>query len=88
MLLLSPGVTQELQREYKTLRYFVDRRGRLAVAFRVEGTLPNITIKPENRMLAQALRWSSSPAANESANVEQKERKNWVPRSLEKLLGR
>ncbi|MDH3444919.1 MAG: AsmA family protein, partial [Deltaproteobacteria bacterium] len=37
MLVFSPGVTQELQREYTALRYFIDRKGRLTVAFRLDG---------------------------------------------------
>ena len=88
LLLLSPGVTQEIQREYKTIRYFVDRRGRLAVSFRMEGTLPNVIIRPENRLLAQALRWSSQ-GSNEAAGAENpKRQREWLPQSLEKLLNR
>jgi uncharacterized protein involved in outer membrane biogenesis len=87
LLLLSPAVTQELQHEYKTIRYFVDRRGRLAVAFRMEGTLPNVTIKPENRLVAQALRWGLQ-GTNEFPATENKKRSEWFPRSLEKLLNR
>jgi hypothetical protein len=88
LLLLSPSITQEIQREYKTVRYFVDRRGRLAVSFRMEGTLPNVTIRPENRLLAQALRWSLQ-GSNESPGTENpKKRREWFPQSLEKLLNR
>ena len=87
VLLLSPNVTQQLQQEYRTLRYFIDRRGRLAISFRAEGTIPNITIRPENRLLAQALRWGSSQGAGESQDADRK-RNNWLPRSLDKLLGR
>jgi hypothetical protein len=55
-LTLSPRLTQELQREYGALRYLVDRRGRLSFSFRIEGKLPNVKIKHENRALAQILR--------------------------------
>ena len=88
LLLVSPGVTQELQREYKTIRYFVDRRGRLAVSFRVEGTLSNVSIKPDNRALAQAFRWGSSEGGNEAAEPEKKDRRDWFRRPLDKLLNR
>ncbi len=88
LLLLSPSVTQELQNEYKTIRYFVDRRGRLAVSFRMEGTLPNVNIRPENRLLAQALRWGSLQGPNEPLETEKKERRDWFSRPLEKLLNR
>jgi uncharacterized protein involved in outer membrane biogenesis len=88
LLLLSPSVTQEIQHEYKTVRYFVDRRGRLAISFRMEGTLPNVNIRPENRLLAQALRWGSAQAAGEPAGTNKKERSEWFPQSLEKLLTR
>jgi len=88
LLLLSPSVTQEIQHEYKTVRYFVDRRGRLTVSFRMEGTLPNVNIRPENRLLAQALRWGSAQGAGEPAGTNKKERREWFPQSLEKLLTR
>jgi hypothetical protein len=59
-LVLTPRLTQELQRDYRMIRYLLDRRGRLAISFRLEGTLPNVKVRPENRALAQALRWHSS----------------------------
>jgi len=88
VLLLSPNVTQQLQQEYKTLRYFVDRRGRLAISFRAEGIIPNISIRPENRMLAQALRLGSSQNIGEAQDSNRKQRNNWLPRSLDKFIGR
>jgi len=88
LLLLSPSITQEIQREYKTIRYFVDRRGRLAVSFRIEGTLPNAVIRPENRLLAQALRWSMQGSNDSSGMENPKKRREWFPQSLEKLLNR
>lgn len=85
LLVLSPALTQELQKEYKMLRYFVDRRGRLAIAFKVDGTLPAVRIRPENRALAQALRWSTG-ARGESSGGESKKKDEWLPRSLEEIL--
>lgn len=85
LLVLSPAITQELQREYKMLRYFVDRRGRLSVAFKVDGTLPNVRIRPENRALAQALRWSPAPRGGSSGGAN-KQKDEWLPRSLEEML--
>jgi hypothetical protein len=40
LLVLSPRLTQEIQREYRMLRYLLDRRGQLAISFRLEGTIP------------------------------------------------
>jgi hypothetical protein len=62
-LTLSPRLTQELQREYTTLRYLVDRRGRLSFSFRINGKLPNVKIRHENRALAQILRLTAAQRA-------------------------
>jgi hypothetical protein len=93
LFVLSPRLTQELQREYKTIRHLLDRRGRLAVAFRVEGTLPNVKIRPENRALAQALggraaQKSSEPEASGEKEPEQRDKRSWLPKSLEELMSR
>jgi hypothetical protein len=93
LFVLSPRLTQEIQREHKTVRHLLDRRGRLAVSFRVEGTLPNVRIRPENRALAQALggrptQKASEPGASVEEEQEQKERKPWLPKSLEQLMNR
>jgi hypothetical protein len=69
-LVLAPRLTQELQRDYRMIRYLLDRRGRLAISFRAEGTLPNIKMRPENRALAQALRWQSSQKSNTPSSKE------------------
>ncbi len=91
LLVLSPRITQELQREYKLIRYLLDRRGRLSISFRVQGRFPNVSVKPENRAMAQVFRRSFPPKAGESAsgdgnNPEKGERKEWLPESLEQLL--
>jgi hypothetical protein len=93
LLVLSPYIAQALQREYKTLRYLLDRRGRLAISFRIEGTLPNVTIKPENRALAQLLRLISSERSTQSPSGGEKgsadrEGRQWLPESLDRLLRR
>jgi hypothetical protein len=94
LFLLSPRLTQELQREYKTIRHLLDRRGRLAVPFRAEGTLSNIKIRPENRALAQALGARASEPANESSgssderDLDKRRNRDGLPRSLDDLLKR
>jgi uncharacterized protein involved in outer membrane biogenesis len=89
LLVLSPRITQELQREYKLIRYLLDRRGRLTIPFRVDGKFPNVTVRPENRAVAQVFRRSFPQKAGEPAGdkgIEKNERKNWLPESLEQLL--
>jgi uncharacterized protein involved in outer membrane biogenesis len=90
LLVLSPRLTQELQREYKLIRYLLDRRGRLSIPFRAEGRLPNVKVRPENRAVADVLRRSfpskiGEPGASEDKS-EKNERKHWLPESLERLL--
>ncbi|HET8917161.1 MAG TPA: AsmA-like C-terminal region-containing protein, partial [Candidatus Binatia bacterium] len=91
LLVFSPRITQELQREYKMIRYLLDRRGRLSISFRAEGRFPNVKVKPENRAVAQVLRRSfpqkaDEPAAGDGKSTEKNERKTWLPESLEQLL--
>ncbi len=90
LLVLSPRITQELQREYKLIRYLLDRRGRLTISFRADGKFPNVTVRPENRAVAQVFRRSFPQKAGEPAGggngTEKNEKKNWLPESLEQLL--
>ena len=91
LLVFSPRITQELQREYKLIRYLLDRRGRLSISFRAEGKFPNVTVRPENRAVAQVFRRSfpqkaGEPTVGGGKNTEKNERKNWLPESLEQLL--
>jgi hypothetical protein len=93
LFVLSPRLTQELQREYKSIRHLLDRRGRLAVPFRAEGSLSNIKVRPENRALAQALgARTSEPANDPTGSIEgepdKKRKRDWLPKSLEDLLRR
>ena len=60
LLVLSPRLTQEVQRDYRIIRYLLDRRGRLAIGFRIDGEIPNVTIRLETaplpKLCAQARR--------------------------------
>ncbi|HXF75435.1 MAG TPA: AsmA-like C-terminal region-containing protein [Methylomirabilota bacterium] len=93
MLVLSPRLTQELQREYRIIRYLLDRRGRLSIGFRVEGKIPDVKVRLENRALAQALRAGPSARGEDSdssgkAGPEPKERRPWLPDALDQILQR
>ncbi len=90
-LVLSAHLTQEVQRDVRLLRYLLDRRGRLPIAFRAEGTIPNVKIRLDNRAVAQTLR--GAPARDgdsDSANQRGKDSRgdNWLPDALERLLDR
>jgi hypothetical protein len=87
-LAFSPMVTRELQREYGAIRYFLDRKGRLAIAFRLDGKLPNVRVRPENRALAQALRWGAVEHGDAFTSGERAGGRNWLPQSLDRLLHR
>lgn len=93
MIVLSPRLTQELQRDYRIIRYLLDRRGRLSIAFRVEGTIPDVKVRLENRALAQALR-AGPPSRGDDADSsgkqdqEPRERKHWLPDALDRILKR
>jgi hypothetical protein len=88
LLVFSPAVTRELQREYGAIRYFLDRKGRLAISFRIDGKLPNVRIRPENRALAQALRWGSGQRGSDLSGREERGGGSWLPNSLDRLLHR
>lgn len=92
LLLLSPRLTQEAQRDYRIIRYLLDRRGRLPISFRLEGKIPNVKIRLENRALAQALRGGSGRGDDKDAETkteqEPKETKRWIPDALERFLNR
>jgi hypothetical protein len=87
LLVLSPRLTQEIQRDYRIIRYLLDRRGRLAISFRIDGQIPDVAIRLENRALAQALR--TGPSAGEGQDGDSpKDGKNWLPDALERFLKR
>lgn len=93
LIALSPKVSQEVQRDYRLLRYLLDRRGRLAITFRADGTIPNVRIRLDNRALAQALR-GSSPDRSDRAETEPRsgpeprDGKAWLPDALDRFLNR
>ncbi|HKY07467.1 MAG TPA: AsmA family protein [Candidatus Binatia bacterium] len=91
LLVLSPRLTQEVQRDYRILRYLLDRRGRLAIGFRIEGEIPNVTIRLDNRALAQALR-TGTPARGGDTDDQDggapRASRHWLPDTLERLLKR
>ncbi|HEX2227230.1 MAG TPA: AsmA-like C-terminal region-containing protein [Candidatus Binatia bacterium] len=84
VVVFSPTATRDLQREYGAIRYFRDRKGRLVLSFRVDGKLPNVRIRPENRALAQALRWGADDLSGRKGRGES----TWLPDSLDRLLHR
>ncbi|MGH7888665.1 MAG: AsmA-like C-terminal region-containing protein, partial [Candidatus Binatia bacterium] len=92
LIVLSPRFTQEVQRDVRLLRYLLDRRGRLTITFRVDGTLPNVRIQLDNRALAQTLR--GAPARDgerepdSRSSKEPSGEKNWLPDALERFLNR
>ena len=93
LLVLSPRLTQELQRNYRIVRYLLDRRGRLAASFRLDGKIPNIRIRLDNRALAQALRAGSSGRGDDqdtdtTPKQETKDVKRWIPDAIERFLNR
>ena len=90
LLVLSPQLTQQVQRDYRILRYLLDRRGRLAVAFRLEGRIPDVTVRLENRALAQALRSEDGERENspQSSIGAGGAGKKWLPDALERFLNR
>jgi hypothetical protein len=93
LIVLSPRLTQEVQRDIRLLRYLLDRRGQLTITFRVDGIIPNVRIRLDNRALAQTLR-GGAPARDgerEAASRPSKEssaNKKWLPDALERFLNR
>jgi uncharacterized protein involved in outer membrane biogenesis len=93
LIVLSPRVTQEVQRDYRSIRYLLDRRGQLAISFGVEGKIPDVKIRLENRALAQALRAGSSARGEDADSSgkpgqEAKGTRKWLPDALERFLNR
>jgi len=91
LLVLSPRLSQEFLRDNRMVRYLMDRRERLTIPFRIEGTLPNVKARPDTRTIAQAIRRGSVPRAPEPPPVreprqEPNERREPLPEALEQLL--
>jgi len=93
LIVLSPRLTLEVQRDFRVLRYVLDRRGRLAMTFRIDGAIPNVRIHLDNRALAQFLR-GGAPARDSERdtpsrpNQESRDDKTWLPNALERFLNR
>lgn len=90
LLVLSPRLTQEIQRDYRWIRHILDRRGRLAIPFRIEGKIPEVRIRIENRNLTQALRGSEPRDKDRDSNDERapNEEKSWLPGALDRFMNR
>lgn len=93
LISLTPKVTQEVQRDYRLLRYLLDRRGRMAITFRADGTIPDVKIRLDNRALAQALRGNAAERDDRGeletrSDPEPREGKAWLPDALERFLNR
>ncbi|MDP2601690.1 MAG: AsmA-like C-terminal region-containing protein [Deltaproteobacteria bacterium] len=93
LLVLSPRLSQEFLRDNRMIRYLMDRRERLTIPFRIDGTLPNVKARPDTRTIAQALRRGTAPRAPEPPPVreprqEPNERREPLPEALEQLLRR
>jgi hypothetical protein len=92
LIVLSPRLTQEVQRDIRLLRYLLDRRGRLTITFRVEGTIPNVRIRLDNRALAQTLRGGSGRDGERDGAAqpggEAGGERRWLPDSLDRFLNR
>jgi uncharacterized protein involved in outer membrane biogenesis len=96
LIVLSPRLTQELQRDYRILRHLLDRRGRLTITFRVEGAIPNVRIRLDNRALAQFLRGGAAARDSErdtpdrpsQRNPDNRDEKTRLPNALEGFLNR
>lgn len=93
VLVMSPQFTQDLMQEHRNVRYMVDRQGRLAVPFRLEGTLPNVQAKPDVRALGETLqrgllRKGSGRALGDEKDPKKKARRDRIQKGLERLLGK
>ena len=92
MLVLSLRISQELLRENKSLRYLIDRSGQINLPFRAEGTLANLRVRPDTRIIAQIVRRGSLPKTIEPPPIDKRpeaqEQKESLPAELEQFLSR
>ncbi len=93
VLMLSPRNSQELLNHNRLIRPLMDKRKRISVPFRVEGTVPSIKVRPDTRALAQAMRKGALPATLDVPPLRDKrqepsERRDFLPEPLEQLLHR
>jgi uncharacterized protein involved in outer membrane biogenesis len=92
MLVMSLRISQELLRENKSLRYLLDRSGQINLPFRAEGTLANLRVRPDTRIIAQTVRRGSLPKTIEPPEIDKRpeaqEQKESLPAELEQFLSR
>lgn len=92
MLVISSRISHELLRENKSLRYLLDRRGQINLPFRAEGTLANLRVRPDTRIIAQIVRRGSLPKTIEPPAIDKRqgaqEQKESLPAELEQFLSR
>ena len=91
VLVLSSQLTRQLQSQYKMIRYILDRKGRLAIPFKVEGKIPSFQINVNNRAFEQALD-GIAPRLEEPAKdrprTDPKQGDGWLPETLDRLIRR
>jgi AsmA-like protein/uncharacterized protein DUF748 len=90
LLVLSLRLTQDIQRDFRWIRHLLDRRGRLAIPFRIEGKIPDVRIRIENRNLSQAFGGSQPRDRDRDSDGDRapKEEKGWLPDALDRFLNR
>lgn len=91
-LIMSSQFTQDLIQEHKNVRYMVDRQGRLAIPFGLEGTLPSVQPRPDLGNLAEAIQRGLLRAGMERGLGGRESKKgggrNQIRKGLEQLFGR
>jgi len=92
-LVMSTQFTQDLLQEHKNARYMLDRQGRLAVPFRLEGTLPYVQAKPDLQGMAETiqrglLQRGIDRAFGEKKEEQKKGKRDWIQKGLEQLFGK
>lgn len=93
ILVMSPQFTQELTKEHRNVRHLLDRQGRLAVPFRLDGTLPYVQAKPDLAALAESIQRGLVQKGAERAlggdkDGKRKEKRDWIQKGLEQLFGK
>lgn len=84
-LVMSPRFTQELMQEHKNVRYLVDKQGRFAIPFRLEGTLPQVQAKPDLQALSDTVRRGAEQAPGRERGQRRKERRERPQKGLEQI---
>ncbi|MEE9143657.1 MAG: AsmA family protein [Candidatus Binatia bacterium] len=92
-LVMSSQFTKELIEEHRNVRYMVDRRGRLAIPFRLEGTLPNVRPKPDIRALTERITSGLMKKGMErflgkKKGKNKKDVQDWIQKGIEQLFGK